>query len=71
MLKLESATPGARIFYEESDVDPRPLRSALYSVPIRLRSRTVRAVAVKDGMTMARVTNFFLHQQVLALGFRV
>ena len=64
MLHLESATPAASIFYEESEKDPRPSFSKEYIEPLRVRSRTVRAMAVKQGMTPSRFSNFVLHEQV-------
>ena len=64
MLRLASATPGAVIYFEESAQDPRPAHSQVYTEAIRLRSRTVRALAVKQGMTTSRVSEFRLHDQV-------
>jgi alpha-tubulin suppressor-like RCC1 family protein len=64
MLHLESATPDASIYYEEVENDPRPSSSKEYLGPLRLRSRMVRAMAVKQGMTPSRFSNFVLHEQV-------
>ena len=66
LLSMETATPGATIYFEEAEKDPRPQFSVRYQEPIRVRSRVVRAVAVRSDMTMSATTCFLLQDQLLA-----
>ena len=63
---METATPGCTIYFEEAEKDPRPHLSKLYREPIRVRSKVVRAVAVRADMTMSAASNFLLQDQLLA-----